>query len=267
MYQVVIGKFYAPATLGQYTRAKGFSTLFSENLSGVVQRVSFPVLSEIQDDKVRLKMGYQHIIKTSMLVTFSCMLLLCAVAKSMIIVLIGEKWIQAAYFLQIICFGGMLYPLHAINLNMLQVQGRSDLFLKLEIVKKAIAVFPLLIGIFVDIYYMLIGSVITGLVSYYINAYYSGYFIHYSIKEQIKDILPSFCIGFLGAFFAYLPSLFQELHLWDGNWNRNAFFIFPAQLIIGIVSIVCMYEITHNDEYEELKSIILSFVHKFLHHR
>jgi len=133
IYQVVIGKCYSPTILGYYSRAKGYSTLFSSNLTGIVQRVTFPVLSELQDDKERLKDCYRKIIKVSMLVTFISMFLLIAVSKSLIVVMIGNKWIESAKYLQIISLGGMLYPLHAINLNILQVLGRSDLFLKLEI--------------------------------------------------------------------------------------------------------------------------------------
>ena len=146
VYYVVIGRCYSSAQLGQYTRAEQFNTIFSSNLTSIVQRVSYPVLSSIQEEPERLREAYRQIIKTTMLVTFACMLGLAAVAKPLIIILIGEKWLTAVSFLQIICFSGMLYPLHAINLNILQVKGRSDLFLKLEIIKKTIAVFPMTIA-------------------------------------------------------------------------------------------------------------------------
>lgn len=167
IYQVVIGKCYAPATLGQYTRAQQFASIFSTNINTVIQRVSYPVLSSIQDDKVRLKVAYKRIIKISMLPTFVFMLGMAGCAKSMIQVLVGDQWLPAVPFLQIICFQMMLYPLHSLNLNMLQVEGRSDLFLKLEIIKKIIALVPVLLGIFVGIYWMLIGSVFTGWIAYY----------------------------------------------------------------------------------------------------
>ena len=130
IYYIVIGRFYSSDQLGQYTRAEQFNTIFSSNLTSVVQRVSYPVLSSIQDDSERLLTAYRKVIKSTMLITFACMLGLAAVAKPLIIILIGEQWLVAIHFLQIICFAGMLYPLHAINLNMLQVKGRSDLFLK-----------------------------------------------------------------------------------------------------------------------------------------
>lgn len=250
IYQVVIGKFYAPATLGQYSRATGFSNLFSTNLTSIVQRVSYPALSQIQDDRERLKNGYRSIIKTTMLVTFSCMLMLASVAKPMILSLIGEKWLQAASFLQIVCFSSMLYPLHAINLNMLQVQGRSDLFLKLEIIKKVIAVLPIMLGIFINIYWMLIGSVFVGIISYYLNAYYSGPFLNYSISTQIKDIMPSFTIALGCATVVYALSFIPCNHV----------IVFSIQLIVGVALLIIVYEKVKLPEYIEVKHIALSYM-------
>ena len=255
LYQVVIGKFYAPATLGQYTRSTMFSGLLSSNLTSVVQRVSFPVLSQIQDEPERLKDGYRRIIRTTMFITFCATLMLAAVAKPMILVLIGEKWLPAASFLQIVCFGSMLYPLHAINLNMLQVKGRSDLFLRLEIIKKCFAVGPLLLGIFYSIYWMLIGSVFTGFIAYYLNAYYSGPLLGYSIRAQVKDILPSFFIGLSGATVAFLPTL-GYYFLWQGEaWSYVSFVILPIQIVLGLSVILILCEHFKPLEYIELKGI------------
>ncbi|MCR4768936.1 MAG: lipopolysaccharide biosynthesis protein [Bacteroidaceae bacterium] len=263
-YQMVIGKCYAPAVLGQYTRATMFSNILSSNVTGVVQRVSFPVLSQIQDDRTRLKDGYRRIIRSTMLITFASMLMLAAVSKPMILVLIGEKWLQSATFLQIICFSGMLYPLHAINLNMLQVQGRSDLFLKLEIIKKIIAIGPLLLGIFVSIYWMLIGSVFIGFISYYLNAYYSGPLLNYSIRNQIKDIMPSFFLALIPALIAFIPVLIYDV-VWNGeNWIQVAKFIFPLQLILGITFFIVLNEKIKTSEYLEVKGIIVPALRKII---
>lgn len=262
IYQVVIGKCYAPATLGQYTRATMFSGMLSSNLTGVVQRVSFPVLSQIQEDPDRLKDGYRRIIKTTMLITFCVTLMLAAIAKPMVLVLIGEKWLQAATFLQIVCFSSMLYPLHAINLNILQVKGRSDLFLKLEVFKKIIAVGPLLMGIFISIYWMLIGSVLSSFIAYYLNAYYSGPLLGYSIRAQIKDITPSFIIGFAGSAIAFLPVLLYDI-LGDGtSWPFAAFFILPLQVILGFGVILILCEHTRPSEYVEVKGITRNAVQR-----
>lgn len=252
-YQVVIGKCYAPATLGQYARANSFSDIFSSNLTGVVQRVSYPVLSEIKDDQTKLYEGYRKIIKTTVFFAFCCMLMLAAVSRPMIIVLVGEKWLIAADFLQIICFSAMLHPLHAINLNILQILGRSDLFLKLEIIKKFIFVIPILLGVFVNIYWMLIGGVLSGLICYFLNAYYSGVFINYSILKQVRDILPSFfiaSIGSISAFFLFvIANKFSLLYGW-----LDYLMVLLLQLSTGFCVIIIICERLHPAEYEEIKS-------------
>ena len=253
LYQVVIGKCYAPATLGQYTRAYQFASIFSSNLNSVVQRVSYPVLSSIQDDKALLKAGYKKIIKTAMLPTFVLMLGMAGCAKSMIQVLVGDQWLPAVPLLQIICFQMMLYPLHSLNLNMLQVEGRSDLFLKLEIIKKVIAIGPIILGILGSIYWMLIGSVITGFFSYYLNAYYSGPAIDYSIKEQIKDIFPAFGISLAMALVVYAISFIPI----------SPFVLFPLQVIIGAIITISLSKKFELPEYKEIENIAKSYISKF----
>lgn len=254
IYQIVIGKCYSPSTLGLYTRAKQFADLCSSNLTSVVQRVSYPVLSSIQEDKLRLKSAYQRVIKTTMLPTFILMLGMAACAESMIYVLIGDQWLGCVPMLQIICIYGMLYPLHALNLNMLQVQGRSDLFLKLEIIKKIIAIGPLLLGVFVDIYFMLLGSFITSLIAYYLNAYYSGPFLNYSIIEQVKDILPSFGIAMVMAVPVFAISFIPI----------NPYFMLPLQIIAGVSITICICETSKLPEYLEIKGIVMSLINKII---
>lgn len=245
IYKVVIGKCYAPATLGQYTRADQFASIFSSNMTTVVQRVSYPVLSTIQDDKVRLKSAYKRIIKVAMLPTFVLMLGMAGCAKSMIQVMVGDQWLPAVPFLQIVCFQMMLYPLHSLNLNMLQVEGRSDLFLKLEIIKKIIAVCPILLGIFVGIYWMLMGSVFTGCISYYLNAYYSGPSLGYSIKEQIIDILPSFGIALFMCATVYGMSYIPI----------SPFILFPIQFLVGLAIAIALSKKFELPEYIEIEDL------------
>ncbi|MBQ1208365.1 MAG: lipopolysaccharide biosynthesis protein, partial [Lachnospiraceae bacterium] len=257
MNQVIIGKFYSASTLGQYTRAQQFTNIFSTNLTSVVQRVSYPVLSEISDEKERMKLVYQKIIKVTMLVTFCCMLGLAAIAEPMVVTLIGEQWLPAVPLLQILCFQMMLYPLHAINLNMLQVQGRSDLFLKLEIIKKIIGTVPLLLGIFINIYWMLWGSVVTGFISYYLNAFYSGRFLDYSIWQQVRDILPSFTVASVMAAAVYALSFVEAVPL----------VLLASQVLAGVALVVALCEIFRVEAYMEIKIIVMSYINKFRHGR
>lgn len=252
IYYVVIGRFYSAADLGQYTRAQQFNIIFSSNLTTVVQRVSYPVLSSIQEEPERLREAYRRVIKLTMLVAFACMLGLAAVAKPLILILIGEKWLPAVSYLQIICFSGMLYPLHAINLNILQVKGRSDLFLKLEIIKKIIAMGPIVIGIFCGIKYMLCGSVVTSFIAYLLNSYYSADLINYPTKEQLKDIFPTFAISLIVAAFMWSFSLL----------NISAYIELLVQIAIGLVFAFAFYEKLQLSEYLEAKRILFSVFSK-----
>ena len=252
IYSLVIGRCYTSAQLGQYTRASQFNQIFSSNLTTVIQRVSYPVLSSIQDESDRLREAYRKVIKSTMLITFACMLGLAAVAKPLIVILIGEKWMPAVGFLQIICFSGMLYPLHAINLNILQVKGRSDLFLKLEIIKKIIAVGPLILGVLFSIEYMLWGSVFTSLIAYFLNSYYSANLINYPTKDQIKDILPTFLVSVVTA-----AAMWSLTLLSLSNW-----LLLPLQCLLGIILAVFIYERLRLPEYVEVKQLAFSLLRR-----
>jgi len=195
LYQAVVGKFYNPATLGQYTRARHYANLFSSNLTTVVQRVTYPVLSNIQDDKERMVSAYRRIIRMSMFITATLLFALAAVSEPLIYCIIGPKWHEASTYLPLICLNSTLYPLHAINLNMLQVQGRSDLFLGLEVIKKIITLVPLFIGAFVGIMPMLMANLVIGIIAYFLNSHYSGRLLGYSSWMQLRDIAPSYALA------------------------------------------------------------------------
>ena len=255
LYQLVVGKFYSPATLGQYTRAKQFSSMFSSNLSTVIQRVTYPVLSDIQDEKERMIAAYRKIIKTTMFITFALMFALGAVSEPLLYCLIGEKWHEAATYLPLICLVGSLYPLQAINLNMLQVQGRSDLFLGLEIVKKIIGLVPLFIGAFVGIFPMLYATVLTSIISYFLNSYFPGKLLGYTSWMQIKDVAPSFAVSMTMAVVVFVLK-----YLPFSNW-----LILPIQIAVGITVMFVVCETLKLTEYSELKKIVFGQFNKYLH--
>lgn len=195
IYLIIIGKYFSAQELGFYTRANQFKALPAENINNIVSRVSFPVLAQMQDDPGALKRNYKKLIKSVMFVTFVLMMGMAAVAEPVVIILIGEPWRPCIIYLQMLCFVGMMYPLHALNLNMLNVLGRSDLFLRLEIIKKALAVPIILIGIFFGIKAMIAGMIINSQIAYFLNSFWSGKFIEYSMKEQVIDVLPSFLVA------------------------------------------------------------------------
>lgn len=252
VYYIVIGRFYTAEQLGQYTRAEQFTSIFSSNLTSVIQRVSYPVLSSIQEDAIRLQEAYRKIIKATMLITFVCMLVLAALAKPLVLILIGEKWLFAVPYLQILCFAEMFYPLHAINLNILQVKGRSDLFLKLEVIKKIVAIFPIVLGITLGIKFMLWGAVCTSVISFFFNSYYSGHLVNYSTMNQIKDIYPTFLIA-----------LFVAGAIWCLSFlNMSIYLTFFIQCITGFVLLIFINEKYRLKEYMEIKELIYGVLRK-----
>ena len=256
LYQVVVGKFYNPATLGQYTRAKEYAQIFSSNFTAILQRVTYPALAEVQDDKERMVSAYRRVIKTSMFVTAICMFFLGAVAEPFIFCLIGPQWHEAATYLPLICVSLSLYPLHAINLNMLQVQGRSDIFLYIEIIKKIIGIGPLCLGIFVGIYWMLVGSIFTGIISFFLNSNYTGRKLGYSSWRQLLDVAPSYglalIIGVSVFFLKYLPISFV--------------IILGVQVFVGAIVFFVLSETIKPAEYLELKDIARNVIKK-IHQR
>jgi O-antigen/teichoic acid export membrane protein len=254
LYQVVVGKFYSPATLGQYSRSKEYANIFSSNLTSIVQRVSYPVLSLIQDDRDRLVSGYRRIIKVTMFVTAVSMISLGAVAEPLIFCLIGPQWEEAATYLPLICISMSLYPLHSINLNMLQIQNRTDIFLYIEIVKKIISIGPLLLGIFVNIYWMLIATIIAGVISFFLNSYYTGKKLGYSSWMQLKDVAPSYGVALTIAIAVYFLK-FLPISYW---------FVLPLQIVLGLVVFFVICEASKLQEYIEVKSIARDYIGKLL---
>lgn len=195
MYNIIIGKYFTASDLGYYTRADQFQMLPSQNLTSVIQNVSYPILSSIQDDKEKLKLAAQKLIKSIMLISFVVMMGMSGLSKQMVLTLIGPKWLPSVPYLQLLCFIGMLYPWHAINLNILNVMGRSDLFLRLEIIKKSLIVPAVFIGIKFGIEAMIISVLIVNFFGLYLNSFWTGKFINYPLTEQIKDVFPSFLLG------------------------------------------------------------------------
>ncbi len=252
LYQTVVGKYYTPETLGQYTRSKQYAQIFSQNFTTILARVTYPALVEVKNDKQRLKNGFRKIIKLSMFVTAVCMISMGAVSEPLIYCLVGEQWQQAATFLPLICISMSTYPLHAINLNMLEVQGRSDLFLVLEIIKKIIAIGPICLGIFIDIYWMLAGSIATTIIAFFLNAHWSGKFLGYSAWQQLKDIAPSYGIASLIAVSVYFLK-FLPLSYWV---------ILPLQIAVGAGVFFLICNGFKMQEYQEIKGIARGYLEK-----
>lgn len=196
---LAIGRFYTAADLGFYSQGRRAPDLLAPGLTSVVQRVTFPALATMQDDIPRLRSSYRRIIGVVVLLIFPIMLVLAAVARPFVLVLLTEKWLPATPFLQIICLAMTLYPLNAINLNICKVLGRSDIFLRLEIVKKIIALVVVIIAIPWGVLAIASSALLTGMIGFYLNAKYNGELIDYPWLDQLKDIIPTFLLAAVAA--------------------------------------------------------------------
>ncbi len=187
---LIIGKRFSPADLGQYTTANKFATMAGTSLSGVLYNVSFPVLSKVQDDDAVLLDAYKRFLSVSAFAIFPLMMLLAGIAEPLIRFLVTDKWLECVPFLQILCFGWMYDCLTKINLNLLYVKGRSDLVLRLEIVKKTIAFTILFASCFLGIIGICVGAAIYDFIAFFCNTYYTKRLLGYGFKEQFLQTLP-----------------------------------------------------------------------------
>jgi O-antigen/teichoic acid export membrane protein len=247
IYLIVIGKFFKASDLGYYTRAQQFGDFPSSNLTGILQRVTYPVLCTIQDDDERLATVYRRFLKISAFVIFPLMTGLAAVAKPTILFFLKEQWLFTATLLQILCFSMMWYPIHAINLNLLQVKGRSDLFLKLEIWKKILGVVVLCATLPFGLIAMCFGGIASSLIALVINTYYTGKLINVGFFKQMRDLMPTLILSLAVGATVYV--------------TINTLKISPIfQLIVGVIEGIVIYivaaKIFKFSEFKELIDII-----------
>lgn len=247
IYLIIIGKFFRASDLGYYTRAHQFTDFASSNITGIFQRVTYPVLCTIQNDDEHLSDVYRRLLRTSAFIIFPLMMGLAAVAKPMVISFLTEKWIFSAIIIQILCFSQMWYPVHAINLNLLQVKGRSDLFLKLEIIKKIILVLILCITLPLGLLPMCFGMIASSLIALVINTYYTGKLIHLGFFKQMKDLFPTLILSMVTGAIVYLTV--SSLHI-------NSWLTLGIGIIEGISFYILTAKLLRFNEFSELLSII-----------
>jgi len=242
IYPIVIGKLFSASSLGHYTRAQQFSEFPSSNITGIIQRVTYPVLCGIQDDMERLTNVYRKFLKLSAFIIFPLMIGLSAVALPFVDIILGVQWSFCGQLLQIICFAMMWYPIHSINLNLLQVKGRSDLFLRLEIIKKILGITVLCITAPFGLIVMCYGQIFNSIVALAINTYYTGKLINVGFIRQMKDLLPTILLSL---------TMFGTILLVNGFIESNMY-----RLIIGImVGIVVYVSGSYIFKFKELQTL------------
>ncbi|RDI58379.1 lipopolysaccharide biosynthesis protein [Flavobacterium glaciei] len=215
-YTIIIGKFFAPAQVGFYNRADTLKQLPVSNISAVLTKVTFPLFAEIKNDDIRLKAAYKNIMQMVIFFVSPILLILSAIAEPLFSFLFTEKWIPAVPYFQILCWNGILFPIHSYNLNILKVKGRSDLFLKLEIIKKAMILVIIAVSFQFGIYGLLYGSVLTSVLAFFINTHYTGKFLNYNSLSQLVDLLPAVFVGTISSGIVYgADFLFKDFLVYD----------------------------------------------------
>ena len=203
LYQLVIGKFYAPAQVGYYTRANTLMMLPVGTVSTALNKVVFPLFSKLQDDIVRLRDVYKRVMLAVIFLISPIVALMAILIKPLVLFLFGEIWLPVVPIFQIIAITGILYPLHLYNLLILQIRGKSGLFLKLEVAKKLLNIIIITLTIYSGFYALLWGLVIFSFLALFINTYYAGRELEYSGLQQMKDILPIFALTGATAVLVY----------------------------------------------------------------
>lgn len=250
LYQIIIGKVFSASALGHFTQAKHFPNVPASTITNIIQRVTYPSLCTMQDDDERLKEAYRELLRLSAFVVFPLMCLLAGIANPLVEILIGSKWHYAATLIVPLSFSMMWYPIQAINLNLLKVKGRSDWFLKLEIIKKIFGALILVATIPFGVTIMCWARILSTLISLIINTYYSGVLIRMGFFAQMKDFFPTLIASVMMFVVAYSATLFIENYM--------------IQLIIGTFFSVFFYVgiayVFKFKEIQYLRSILASII-------
>lgn len=252
IYQLFIGKRFSSTTLGYYTRGNQFSRLVSVNISDIVNRVSFPLFSKVQENDTRLLDIYIKYIQMSVFIIFPLVLGLCGVAKPLVLLLLTDKWIPCVPLLQILCFAYLFNGVIKVNLNLLYVKGRSDLVLRLEIIKKSIAIIILATTIFLDIKIVCLGQVLYSIIALYLNTIYTKKILGFGFIRQMAVIAPYLLLGILVLLEAYLISC-----LFSTPWLS-----LTLALLICTLSYLGIARITRLYAYREISTEIKNYLKK-----
>lgn len=247
LYVIIIAKYFSISIAGLYFFADKMRELIIMQIISSIQRVTYPVLATMQDDNVRLKENYRKIVKIMTFIMFPLTLFLAALSNDLFQAILPEKWWDASEYLSLMLIGWLLIPMHAINVNVLQVKGRSDLFFYLEIIKKIIAVIVIVISIKYGIYGLLIGQAIGSVLAYIPNVYFTNRVIGYSLKEQVGDFMPSLLLA------GGISLLIYGLQYW-AEWS-----VWTELIVMGTIAIVLYLFISYTFKmlaYELIKELV-----------
>ena len=252
LYGLFIGKKYNADDLGYYTRAEQFSVFPATILTDVVTRVAYPMLCQNQDNKAELSRVYTSFIRSSCYIIFPMMVGLAVLAKPLVVLLLTEKWVSISILMSILALDCLFSPINRINLQLLQAVGRSDLFLRLEIIKKTVSIAILFATINFGLVGICIGRLIYSILAMLINMYYTVDIIDKSYIEQIKDWLPNFIVASLMGTIVYFSSMFVS----------SEFLQIIVGSIIGIISYYILSIIFRLEARETVLNIMRRLLRK-----
>ena len=244
---LLIGKLFTPIDLGFYTRANQLQQLPVDTISSSFVRVMYPIFSSIQDDKPRLKKGMRKLLSNMAMINFPLMMGLAVIAKPLVTILLTEKWLPCVPYLQLLSAIGLMYPFHLINVNILMAQGRSDLFLRLEIIKKFFGIIFIIFTYQKGILGMIEGQIASSFICYFINTHYTKKLLNYSVIEQIRDLLPSFILSLFMCALVYSITSFEI---------ENQLTLLTLQIFSGILFYMIFCRVTKLKAYMELLYIL-----------
>jgi O-antigen/teichoic acid export membrane protein len=239
IYNIFIGKYYAASQLGNYTQGKQLAELPALTISGILSQVTYPLLSGLQNNRLKMVSVFRNLIKMSAFVIFPMMTCIAILSDPFIRLFLGDKWLSAIPIMQWMCFARIFYPLSALNLDILNANGRSDLFLKVDLSKAPLMIIALLITLPISVKAMVIGQVIYSLICYFINAYVPGKLLGHGAFSQLKTIWPTMILTLIMAILVLLSINFIETDF--------------LKLLIGIaVAVISYVGISHVLKFEEL---------------
>lgn len=241
IYQIIIGKLFSSAQVGFFIQAKTLSNTPAMTMTSIIQRVTYPMLSQIQNNTEKLDSAYLLTLRLSAAVIFPIMIGLALISEPLINVVLGQEWSESVSLMIILCIGYMLYPIHAINLNLLQVKGRSDLLLKLEIVKKIIITLILIMTIPYGVKAICIGMLAQSYIILFINTYYTGKLSSLSLFKQIRSLAQIWlaCIS-IGGFNYFISSTLHD------DFYKVSLMLMSSLVLYIIYIIICQKDLCKN---------------------
>ena len=247
---ILIGRFYSSKDLGFYSRGQQFAHLPSMTITDVLGKVTFPILSNLQKDDSHLVAVYRKYISITSMIIFFFMCLLIAISKPLILTILTEKWLDSVIYLQMFCFAYMFEHISKLNLNLLQVKGRSDLYLKLEIIKKTIAISLMLLSVRFGVIYICLSVVVYSQIALFLNTYYTGKLFNLGYFVQIKDFSKYLICSVVSCVPAYSLAFF-DLNEW-------------YKLFAGIFFSICIYYMLIRKDlyFIEIKKLVFQQIKK-----